>query len=290
MRSNALRKLPLFARTLGGATPPPLVVPPAAPDHQRRTMAGHNKWSKIKRKKGANDAARAREHSKVARAIMAASRSCGGDVSDLRLLSAIKAARAAQLPKDRINGAVERGAKPGSGDAEMVQMRYDGSVPTPSGKVVVIAVALTDNRNRTAASVRASFNKVGGELLETGANDWMFENVGVALVPKRKSVEEGNENDQEDEFHEDDLLEAALEGNASDVDFGTEDDEHAFVKCDALDLLGLVAVLKEGMYEPSEFETRWMVKDETSMLELDESSLEKFEKFLDRMDDDVDVT
>ena len=101
---------------------------------QRRHMAGHNKWSKIKRKKGANDEARAKQHSKAARAIEAASRACQGDKSDMRLQSTISAARAVQLPKERMERAIERGANPQmkTEGEEFVTRRYDGMVPAGS--------------------------------------------------------------------------------------------------------------------------------------------------------------
>ena len=145
-------------------------------------MAGHNKWSKIKRKKAANDVARARDHTKAARAIEVASRSCQGDMADISLQSAVAAARAVQLPKERIEKAIERGANPNAKDELSVIRRYDGMVPGSNGKVAVIIETLTENKNRTAANVRHLVTKVGGELLPTGANDWLFEHVGVVCV------------------------------------------------------------------------------------------------------------
>ena len=138
---------------------------------QRRYFAGHNKWSKIKRKKGANDVARAKAHTRVSRAIEVASRSCQGDMADIHLQSAISAARGVQLPKERIEKAVERGANPHmkSEGEEYVERRYDGMIPTlSSGKIAVIIETLTENKNRTAANIRNIVTtKAGGELLHT---------------------------------------------------------------------------------------------------------------------------
>ena len=260
-------------------------------EQQRRGMAGHNKWSKIKRKKGANDAARASAHGKAALAIQAASRACGGDASNLHLQSTISAARAMQLPKERISAAIERGTNAKSGGEGLVRMRYDGIVPTGAAKISVIVLALTDNNMRTSASVRAGFKKFGGEMLPTGANDWFFENIGMALVPKKSSFTESKgDKENRGKISEEELLEISLEGNATDLDFGSSEDKHAIVKCDASDLHSLVQTLRESNVYPSEFESRWVVRDESNVMDLDEENAEAFAKFLDRMDDDIDVT
>lgn len=226
-------------------------------------------------------------------------------MEDLSLSTAISAARAVQLPRERIERAVERGADPSkrSSGGEVERMRYDGAVVTPAAKVSVIVEALTDNRNRTAGNVRHRFTKTGGELLATGANGWMFDRVGVALVslarkegdcredgeePSPPLEEEGNASEEANFF--DDLLEYALDGGASDVDFGDDaDDEVVTVRCDPTDLLPLVRSLKEVGYEVTDFDNRWIVKDEGNAALLDAESAEKFETFLDAMEDDLDV-
>ena len=269
-------------------------------------MAGHNKWSKIKRKKAINDKARAATHSKAARAIEAASRACNGDMEDLHLQSAITNARGVQLSKERLERAVERGANPHlKGEGEFVVKRYDGMVPNGgSGKVAVIIEALTENRNRTAANVRHLVTKTGGELLPTGANDWMFENVGLVWVSKNgnKDVDSANEDHTSEStaMDIDALLECALEGGATDVDFGieeieTEDEENesnndVMIKCEPNNLLSLVQTLKAGGYAITQFENQWLVKEENNKTILDTEGEEKFDKFLDTMDEDLDVT
>ena len=266
-------------------------------------MAGHNKWSKIKRKKAANDVARAKGHTKAARAIEVASRACRGDVSDLQLQSSISAARAVRLPKERIERAVERGANPHmkTEGEEYVVRRYDGMIPTGnSGKVAVIVETLTENRNRTAANVRHLVTKVGGELLPTGANDWLFEHVGVIWVSKYGVESNLDASVQATEVDADELLECALEGGATDVEFGPEentnsfdDDEtanHAMITCETNDTLHLVQSLKAGGYVTTQFENQWLVKDKGNRTSLDEESAERFEKFLISMDEDLDVT
>lgn len=277
---------------------------------QTRHFAGHNKWSKIKRKKAANDAARAREHTKAARAIEVASRACSGDMADISLQSAVAAARAVQLPKERLERAIERGANPNTKDELSVIRRYDGMIPIGGGgggKIACIIETLTENKNRTAANVRHLVTKIGGELLPTGANDWLFEHVGVVCVSRKKcSPENAEEADAKGEpVDMDELLDCALDGGATDVDFGSDidDDEKEngasndddddienpiVIKCETSDLLGLVQSLKTNDYIPTQFENQWLLRSEVVIL--NEEGSEKLEKFLDSMDEDLDVT
>ena len=266
-------------------------------------MAGHNKWSKIKRKKGANDAARSTAHGKAAKAIQAASRECRGDMDDLHLQSTIAAAKAVQLPKDRIESAIERGANPAKfASEELTDMRYDGVLPTKSGKVAVIVTALTDNKNRTASNVRASFSKCGGEMLGTGAHEWMFDHIGLVLVPTGNGQESADGLTSVEE-EEEALMEYALDGGATDVEFLSDADEvndepmqgpYAAIRCDPSDLHRLLKSIQDGGYELLEFlelDTRYVVKDEeTGTIELSNESIGVLEKLLHRMDEDDDVT
>ena len=113
--------------------------------------------------------------------------------------------------------AIERGVNPNAKEGELVLRRYDGMIPAgSSGKVAVILEALTENRNRTAANVRHMVTKVGGELLPTGANDWLFEHTGLIWVPKEIKCSENEANESDDsklkmiEVDTDKLLECAF--------------------------------------------------------------------------------
>jgi transcriptional/translational regulatory protein YebC/TACO1 len=265
----------------------------------QKRFAGHNKWSKIKHKKGAKDVSRAAVFSKCTKAIRAASRSCNGDLTNLHLQSAIAAAKAVQCPKDKIQDAINCVAR---GNAEeMVQIRYDGFLSTDCGRIPLILTALTDNKNRTAANVRTIMKKSNGELENTGANDWLFDYVGLAIVRKRRpdriegDHDESEENYDEkfqpiDENAEDDLLECALESGAFDVDFGDKMDPYAIIKCTTTDLHSLVLGLREGGYHVSEFEWRYVPKDPDSAIELRDDALIQWQRFLDKCDDDVDIS
>mmetsp|Transcript_3526 Transcript_3526/g.4681 ORF Transcript_3526/g.4681 Transcript_3526/m.4681 type:complete len:329 (-) Transcript_3526:17-1003(-) len=270
----------------------------------QRRWAGHNKWSKIKHKKGAKDLNRAKVFARATKAIRAASRACNGDLSNLHLQSTIQAAKAIQVSKDRIEDAISNSSK--FSEAELVTQRYDGYINTSSGKVAVIAVALTNNKNRTAANIRSKMSKANGELLNTGANDWMFDHVGVALVHKHKGFDPSFSENQEDSAssanafkgitveEEERIMECALEGGAIDVDFGDDNDEHVLLKSEPTDLHPLVLAMRNDGYTLSEFEWRYLVKDDgignVGTIQLDSESTESFESFLEKLDDDDDIS
>ncbi len=287
-------------RCLRKCNQPPLLII----SQQVRWMAGHNKWSKIKHKKGAKDVNRAKLFSKATKAIRVASRACGGDMSNLHLQSTIQAAKALQVPKDRIEDAIHNAKK--SNEAEMLMQRYDGQIALPSGKISVIVMALTDNKNRTAANIRTNMRKSNGDMMNTGAQDFFFDHVGIALVKKKKSEGGAAEIDSKEDleqcqssFHgisedeEDALMECALDGGAFDIDFGLDTDEHALLKCEPVGLYSLVKHMKSHGYILTEFQSTYLVKDdgsgENSTISLDQESTEKFEKFLLKMENDEDV-
>lgn len=144
-------------------------------------MAGHSQFKNIMHRKGAQDAKRAKIFTKVLREVSVAVKEAGAEPEhNPRLRAAIATAKAANLPKDRILAAVEKASNPASAD-NFEEMRYEGYSP---GGAAIIVEALTDNRNRTAAEVRAAFTKYGGRLGETGSVSFMFRRVGVLLYPK----------------------------------------------------------------------------------------------------------
>ena len=138
-------------------------------------MAGHSQFKNIMHKKGRADAARAKLFGKLAREItVSAKMGLPDPAMNPRLRAAVLAARAENMPKDNIERAIKKAL---GGDAETYdEIRYEGYGP---GGVAVIVEVLTDNRNRTAGEVRATFTKSGGRLAETGAVSFMFDHVGV---------------------------------------------------------------------------------------------------------------
>jgi len=142
-------------------------------------MSGHSKWSQIKRQKGVNDTKRGAVFTKVAREIMIAARSGGGDPDgNFRLRLAMEKARSVNMPQDNIKRAIERATGLGEGE-QIEEIVYEGYGP---GGVAILVEAMTDNRNRTAADVRSIFTKAGGQLAGTGAVAWQFEPRGLIAV------------------------------------------------------------------------------------------------------------
>jgi YebC/PmpR family DNA-binding regulatory protein len=163
-------------------------------------MSGHNRWTKIKRKKEAQGAAKGKLFTKIIKEITVSARMGGGDTSgNARLRAAIDAAKDANMPADNITRAVKKG----TGELEGVnyeEVVYEGYGP---GGVAMVVECLTDNRHRTAGDVRSSFTKGGGNLAAEGAVSWMFERRGVVEVKPGPT--------------EDQVMEAAVDAGADDV-------------------------------------------------------------------------
>jgi YebC/PmpR family DNA-binding regulatory protein len=164
-------------------------------------MAGHSKFKNIMYRKGAQDAKRAKMFTKIGRELLVAARNGSDPNFNSALRSAITMAKAANMPKDRIDRAIKRGAG-GDDDTIYDEISYEGYGP---GGVALIVDALTDNRNRTAAEVRTTFGKHGGSLGESGSVAFQFSRVGV--ITYRFEVADA-----------DTMFEAALEAGAQDVD------------------------------------------------------------------------
>lgn len=142
-------------------------------------MSGHNKWSKIKNKKGAADAKRAKEFTKLGRAIIVAAKQ-GGENPDYNpsLKTAIEKAKAINMPNDNINRAIKKATSDLTGN-NYEEIIYEGY--GPSG-IAVIVQCLSDNRNRTAADVRHAFDKFGGNLGTNGSVMFMFDHLGIIVI------------------------------------------------------------------------------------------------------------
>lgn len=164
-------------------------------------MSGHSHWATIKHKKGALDAKRGKLWSKLARAIIVAAKSGGGDPAmNMTLRYAVDKAKAANMPKDTIEKAIKRG----TGEMEGVSfesIQYEGY--GPSGVAIVVEV-LTDNRNRTGPEIKRVFEKHGGSLGTPGCVSWTFKQKGMIMVAT-------------DKVSEDDLMELVLSAGAEDM-------------------------------------------------------------------------
>ena len=143
-------------------------------------MAGHSKWSQIKRDKASNDSKRGAIFSKMAREIYVATREAGPNPAlNVRLRIAMERSKREGMSGDTIERAILKGSGGGPDAVEYQTVIYEGY---GSGGVAVMAVALTENRNRTAAEVRGAFNRHGGTLGETGTVGWQFDTIGQIVV------------------------------------------------------------------------------------------------------------
>tara|TARA_E500000178_G_scaffold166035_1_gene165436 strand:+ start:2115 stop:2843 length:729 start_codon:yes stop_codon:yes gene_type:complete len=149
-------------------------------------MAGHSHWAGIKHKKGRADKERSKIFSKLSREITVAAK-LGDKDPDMnpRLRTAIQAAKQANMPKDNISRAISKSEM--SGDKNYENLRYEGFGPS---NVAMIIETLTDNKNRSASSIRTVLQKKGGRLGETGSTTHMFANCGIIHVDKEKIKEE----------------------------------------------------------------------------------------------------
>jgi YebC/PmpR family DNA-binding regulatory protein len=229
-------------------------------------MAGHSQFKNIMHRKGRQDKVRSKLFSKLAREITTAAKLGLPDPSmNARLRAAILAARAENMPKDGI----ERAIKKASGnDAETYdEIRYEGYGP---GGVAVIVEVLTDNRNRTAGDVRATFTKSGGNLAETGAVSFMFDHVGVVEFDTKVATA-------------DQMLEAAIEAGADDVVSG-EGGHEIYTASDALREAAKALEAKFG--EPRKAALVWKPKN---TIAVDDEKGEQLIGLLDTLNEHDDV-
>ncbi len=169
-------------------------------------MSGHSKWSTIKRKKGAADAKRGQLFTKLGKEIAIAAREGGPDPDmNFRLRLVVDKAKAANMPKDNIERAIRRGAGLEKGDA-LEEAMYEGY--GPHGVALLVEV-VTDNRNRSVADIRRSFNKGGGSLGEAGSVAWQFELKGYLSI-------------EPDDLDPDEIFDVAVEWGADDVVIGED--------------------------------------------------------------------
>ncbi|GAA0415696.1 YebC/PmpR family DNA-binding transcriptional regulator [Massilia aurea] len=204
-------------------------------------MAGHSKWANIKHKKAATDAKRGKIWTRLIKEITVAARMGGSDIpSNPRLRLAVEKAADANMPKDNVTRAIQRG----SGELEGVnyeEVRYEGY---GIGGAAIIVECLTDNRVRTVAEVRHAFSKNGGNMGTEGSVAFMFQHTGQFLFAPG--------------VDEDKLMEAALEAGADDVAADDEGgfevlcDPHAFASVkEALEAAGFKAEVAEVIMKPA---------------------------------------
>ncbi|MBD8556184.1 YebC/PmpR family DNA-binding transcriptional regulator [Rhizobium sp. CFBP 8762] len=229
-------------------------------------MAGHSQFKNIMHRKGRQDAVRSKMFSKLAREITVAAKAGLPDPSmNARLRLAIQNAKAQSMPKDNIERAIKKGS--GADGENYEEVRYEGYGP---GGTAVIVEALTDNRNRTASSVRSIFTKAGGALGETGSVSFSFDHVGEIVYPL--SVGDA-----------DTVMEAAIEAGADDVI--SDEDGHSII-CAFEDMGQVSKALEDALGEAETVKAIWKAQN---TVPVDEEKAQSLMKLIDTLDDDDDV-
>lgn len=233
-------------------------------------MSGHSKWATMHRKKEKTDAARGKVFTKIGRELVVAVREGGGPDpnSNSKLRDVIAKAKAANMPNDNITRSIKKATGEG-GNIQYEEIVYEGySV----GGVAVIVEVTTDNRNRAAAEIRHHFDKSGGSLGASGCVAWMFDRKGVITI------------DDSTVADEDELMMAALDAGAEDVNHDTDEFE---IVTDPADFSAVREALESAGYA---FTSAEISRIPQNTVALDAEGAEKLNRLLDMLDDSDDVS
>ena len=230
-------------------------------------MAGHSKWSQIKRKKAVNDQKRASQWTKIIREITVAARMGGGEPdANPRLRLAVDSAKAANMPNENIDRAIRKG----TGDLEGVEYQEVAYEAYGPGGVAIYIEALTDNLNRTVADIRHALSKNGGNLGQSGSVAWMFDEKGQILFDSAR-------------YDEAVVLEAALEAGAEDLQ--VDEDGSMVVSTAASDFHAVQDALRARGLEWEEAELAMVPRAAVGVEGADAAKLIKLLESLDDLDD-----
>ena len=231
-------------------------------------MAGHSKWANIKHRKARQDAKRGAVFTKVIRELTVAAKEGGGVVEDNpRLRLAYEKALSANMGKDTINRAIQRGAG-GQEGQNLEEVIYEGYGPEG---IALFIKTLTDNKNRTVSEVRSYFGKLGGNMGETNSVSWNFERKGVINV-KTNGISE------------DAMMEHVLESGADDLEY---DEDTSRVICAMTEFGNVSKYFEESDLEVTESKLEYISKDTVKITDL--NTAQKVMKFIDTFEDHDDV-
>ena len=235
-------------------------------------MSGHSKWATTKHKKAVVDAKRGKLFAKLVKNIEVAARTGGGDpAGNPTLYDAIQKAKKSSVPNDNIDRAVKRGSGAEAGGADYTTIMYEGYGPAG---VAMLIECLTDNKNRAAMEVRTAMTRNGGSLADPGSVSFLFNRKGVVLVP---AAQDGKT------VTEDDVLEAALDAGAEDVqDLG----ESFEVVSEATDLVAVRTALQAAGIDYDSAEAEF-VPD--MQVQLDKDDAAKLFRLIEALEDSDDV-
>ena len=233
-------------------------------------MAGHSKWANIRHRKERQDKKKGKIWSKCSKAIMAAARAGGGDpTTNLTLRYAIDEAKYANMPKDTIKRAIEKGAGAGGGD-DFQEVIYEGYGPNG---VAILIDALTDNNTRTVNDVRNAFKKGGGNLGNSGSVAFMFQTKGQILIAAKNTNEEQ-------------LMELALEAGADDVSEPGDDEGFWTVSSEVSEYITVKDAIENAGIE---IESAEITKLPDNTVELRGDDAKKLLNLVDAIEDSEDV-
>lgn len=254
-------------------------------------MSGHSKWSKIKRKKGVEDAKKGKLFTKFGRTIAVAAREGGGDPdSNFTLRLAIDKAREASMPAENIERAIKRGTGELEGVGTLEKGVYGGY--GPAGIAYAVDV-LTDNKNRTVSELRKIFEDHGGTLAESSSVLWQFQQKGLVVVAAARNVPAGKfgEEDREEQVDMDELMMEMIDiDGVEDVASSEENDGKGFKICE------VITSVKQLAHVEEEIRKRGYIVDSAELVRLPEqtqevspSAREQVESLVDSLDDNEDV-
>ena len=229
-------------------------------------MAGHSKWSTIKRKKGALDQKRGKIFSTISKEITVSSRLGGKDIdSNPRLRQAVKKAKSLNMPNSNIDKAIKKGV--GELDNVIIEeVSYEGYGPFG---VAILIEAITDNKNRTVADIRHALSKFGGSLGQAGSVSWNFERNGIILIDKN-------------EISENKIFEFSIENDC--IEF-FEDEDFYRLHFNSNDLYNKLDVLEKLSIKVDSSFLAYVPKDEIGLSEDENQKVEKLLEFLDELED-----
>lgn len=232
-------------------------------------MAGHSQFKNIMHRKGAQDKKRAKLFTRITRELTVAAKEGDDPNFNPRLRTAIIEARAVNMPKNKIEGAIKNASSPSEGD-NFEEMYYEGYA---NGGVAIIVEALTDNKNRTSSAVRSTFTKYGGNLGESGSVNYLFKRVGLLVFPA--SVAEASQ-----------MLDAAIEAGAEDCVSSTTEHE---ITCQPQDFHQVREFLVAKFGAPERAVLSWLPLVAVELTEQNASNVMKLIDALDECDDVQEV-
>lgn len=230
-------------------------------------MSGHNKWSKIKRKKAVTDAKKSKSFSIVSKEIILAAKNGGDPDYNFQLKMAVDKARSLNMPNDNIEKAIKRGSGVLKDGAQLEEYLFEAYGPN---QVAMLIRAVSDNKNRTLAEVRTFLTKNGGKMVEGGSISWQFEKLGKLIISEISKTE-------------DEIEEIIIESGADDY---AKDEENLIVYTPFQKLQAVKEYLEKAGLKITEASATYLPKN---TLDLNDKEIETYSNFVDKIEEQDDV-